>query len=211
MNYNKFTEDLKNSLPEQAIAKDDNLIITPAVSKTKKWRMTQTWYRGGKQNECELYQKHLLEQITKQPCSKTQDRIYRITSEILPCSRPLKRMNNDGLFWTENFDVKQKHNKTVFYFNLKMVCDRGGAQTRTLREVGTFIEFQLEHLVKFPCEDKYFVNILDGNTSREFQTLFEFILTLEKYENIKNKVFIGDMHDFQTWFKNLPMFQTRDE
>jgi hypothetical protein len=210
MDFNKFTEDLKNSLPENTTANHDNLIITPASSQTKDWRKKQPWYHGGKQNECELYQKALLEQITKQPCQKTQDRIYRITYQILPCSNPLKR--NDGIYWTENFDVKQRHNDIEFNFNLKMVCDRGGAQPRTLREgVGHFIEYQLEHLLKFPNEDKYYVNILDGNTSRDFQPLFDFMLSLDKYTNVKNKVFVGDMHEFQKWFKNLPVLQTRDE
>jgi hypothetical protein len=209
MNYNKFTEDLKNSLPDNTTTNHDNLIITPAVSQTKDWRKTQPWYHGGKQNECELYQRQLLEQITQCKCEKTIDRINLETYQVLPSRTPMR--DDDGFEWTEDFDGKQTHNKNTFYFNLKMVCDCGGAQTRSLREVYHFVKAQLKYLIKFNIQDTYFVNILDGNESHRTKKKFDYLLSKETYANVKNKVFVGDMHDFQQWFKNLPILQTRDE
>lgn len=48
------------------------------------------------------------------------------------------------------------------YFNLKFVCDSGGAQTRTLREVYHFIESQMRYLINSNTDNVYFINILDG-------------------------------------------------
>lgn len=55
--------------------------------------------------------------------------------------------NNNGYEWTENFDGLIMKNFSKYYFNLKFVCDVGGAQTRTLREVYHFIKHQMEYLV----------------------------------------------------------------
>ena len=46
--------------------------------------------------------------------------------------------------WSENFDGKIINRSNIFYFNLKFVCDCGGSQTRTLREVYHFIKYQIK-------------------------------------------------------------------
>lgn len=115
---------------------------------------------------------------------------------------------DDGFEWSENFDGKQVHNGNTFFYNLKMVCDCGGAQTRTLREVYHFIKAQLKYIHKFNVQDTYFINILDGNESHRTKHKFAYLLSNEHYSTIKKQVFVGDMYDFQQWFKNL---QPRDE
>ncbi len=35
----------------------------------------------------------------------------------------------------KNFDGKIIKNNNIYYFNLKFICDTGGSQTRTLREI----------------------------------------------------------------------------
>ena len=41
---------------------------------TKDWRKTQNWWKGGKSNECEIYQRNQIQQITNQICKKTNKR-----------------------------------------------------------------------------------------------------------------------------------------
>ena len=44
-----------------------------------------------------------------------------------------------------------------------MVCDKGGAQNRTLGEVYEFIRLQLDHIIKYKPKNTYFINIVDGD------------------------------------------------
>ena len=104
--------------------------ITPASQQTKDWRKQCPWYHGGKHNECEIYQRHLVECITTHPCVKTDIRINLRDKQLYNKKYPMKDV--DGFDYTEDFDgnILDK-----YYINLKMICDAGGAQTRTLREV----------------------------------------------------------------------------
>ena len=106
-------------------------------------------------------------------------------------------INSDGFEWTENFDGKIKRNDKIIRFNLKMVCDDGGSQTRTLREVYHFIQCQLEYILQNNSTNEYFVNVLDGGTSHKNMDKFIYLLNKEQYINIKKYLFIGDLHDFQ--------------
>ena len=63
-------------------------------------------------------------------------------------TRPMKE--EDGYEYSEDFDGSITSNDTKWLFNLKMICDNGGAQTRSLREVYHFIATQLDHLLLFP-------------------------------------------------------------
>jgi len=67
---------------------------------------------------------------------KTDERIHMETMIIQKNKHP------DSFEWTENFDGYIIINDKKYYFNLKFVCDQGGAQTRTLREVYHFIKCQ---------------------------------------------------------------------
>ncbi len=106
-------------------------------------------------------------------------------------------IHSDGFELTENFDGKIKRNDKIVRFNLKMVCDDGGSQTRTLREVYHFIQCQLEYILQNNSTNEYFVNVLDGGPSHKNMDKFIYLLNKEQYINIKKYLFIGDLHDFQ--------------
>jgi hypothetical protein len=172
---------------------------------TKEWRKSQPWYHGGKKNECEKYQREILDdffsmkfndiQSKKTICSKTNYRLNTRTLELKEITNPLK--NLDGFDWTENFDILIEDN---LFINLKFVCEQGGAQTRTLREVAHFIRTQLRYL-KSNVDTKYkFVNILDGDTSSLFMPMFKHIIDHDDYKEVLHKIFVGDMVEFLEWF-----------
>src|SRR3990172_6873249 len=118
--------------------------LSSSIKQTKKWRRGQCWYRGGKHNECEIYQKNMISTITNKDLIRTNERINMETYKIESMCNPLK--SESGFEWTENFDGKQSLNDKVLYYNLKFICDSGGTQTRTLREVYHFVKSQLEYI-----------------------------------------------------------------
>ena len=95
----------------------------PSNLQTKDWRKQQSWYKGGKSNECEILQRMQIQQITGKECPKTTTRINKRTHEMQPLSNPLTRA--DGFDWTEDFDGMQKldgNDGTThkMYYNFKM-------------------------------------------------------------------------------------------
>jgi hypothetical protein len=171
------------------------ILIPSSYYQTKEWRKNRKWYKNGKSNECELYQINLIEKIIKIKLTKTYDRINIENNEII--SNKHSMIKDDGYEWTENFDGLIINNNNKLYFNLKFVCDSGGAQTRTLREVYNFIKNQMEYLIKFNMNNIYFINILDGDTSYYNMNKFNFLINKEKYKHIIKYVFIGSLYDFQ--------------
>jgi hypothetical protein len=173
------------------------ILIPSSYYQTKIWRKKRNWYKNGKYNECEKYQINLIEKIIKTKLLKTHDRINMETNEIISNKNPMK--NDDGYEWSENFDGKIIKTNT-YYYNLKFVCDNGGAQTRTLREVYYFIKHQLDYLkINIEKNDTaiYFINILDGDTSYNNIEKFKFLITKEQYKNVSKYVFIGSLYEFQ--------------
>jgi hypothetical protein len=177
-----------------------NLKITKSEKQSKEWRKKQVWYKNGKHNECEKYQIEIIEKITQKKINKTDERINAENCQIVINKYPIK--HDDGYEYTENFDGIIIHHKK-YYFNLKFVCDSGGAQTRTLREVYNFIKLQLEYLITSKTTKIYFINILDGNTSFNNINKFNYLLNKEKYKNVKKNVFIGDMKQFKNFWITL--------
>lgn len=102
-------------------------------------------------------------------------------------------MNREnGFDWTENFDYTVDLNDIRLFFNLKFICDDGGAQTRSLSsEVYHFIEKQLEYLLFNKDSKLIFINILEGNTSYKHRDKYIYLTNLDKY-----KVFVGDFLEF---------------
>lgn len=175
-----------------------NLRIVPALLQTKDWRNACIWYNNGKHNECELYQKNIINSIMSVPLVKTCVRINVCDYRMERNPSPMKCV--DGFDWTEDFDGFVNENNNNYYFNLKMVCGSGGSQTRTLREVYHFIKSQLEHLLAHPepCT-LYFVNILDGDSCHHAMQKYKYLIELSKYNSIKNRVYIGDLYGFSDW------------
>lgn len=72
-------------------------------------------------------------------------KIYNIdiksTNERIDCEQYLIHLvknifkSKNAFIYTEDFDGKYEFNSNIYYFNLKFVCDKGGSQTRTMREV----------------------------------------------------------------------------
>ena len=173
---------------------NDNIIA--ANFQTKVWRKIQEWYRGGKHNECEKYQKNKLSIMLNIELLKTNDRINMRTKEIVNIAQPNKYEN--GFDYTENFDGIINKNDSTYYLNLKFVCDKGGVQTRTLREVYHFIEAQLIYLSTHNTTNIYFINILDVDTSYNHMDKFNYLINNKEYIHIKKYVFIGSLYEFQT-------------
>ena len=171
------------------------ILIPPSFYQTKIWRKARKWYNNGKSNECEKYQTELIEKITGTILMKTYHRIYMKTYEIINIIHPMKQ--SDGYEYTENFDGLLIKNRNNYYFNLKFICDKGGAQTRSLREVYHFIKYQLLYLIKFNTNNTYFINILDGDESYRNSDKFLYLLNEEEYKEVKNYVFIGSLYEFQ--------------
>lgn len=166
---------------------------------SKDWRKTQEWWKGGKSNECEIYQRKQIEQITNQVCQKSNKRLNIRTMEFREHTNPLT--NPDGFDWTENFDGYQPlPDGRQLYYNLKMICDRGGAQTRSLREVYHFINAQLEFLRLHPEQSIIFINILDGDTSFFQKDKFNYVMNLTENHPLNKKIIIVDMFGFRDWF-----------
>jgi hypothetical protein len=169
-------------------------IIVSSKEQNKDWRKLQDWYKTGKSNECEIYQRNMIELITSEICKKTNERLHIEDIELKTKTHPLK--DEDGFEYTEDFDGLIEKSNIKYYFNLKMICDAGGAQTRTCREVYHFIKTQLKYIKKNNTENVYFINILDGDTSYKHMKQFHFLKN--KYDT--PFVFIGDMNEFQTWW-----------
>ena len=158
------------SAPASASASASVPVPVPSNLQTKDWRKQQSWYKGGKSNECEILQRMQIQQITGKECPKTTTRINKRTHEMQPLSNPLTRA--DGFDWTEDFDGMQKldgNDGAIYnmFYNFKMVCDAGGSQTRTLREVYSFVEAQQQVLLIGNHANVHFINILDGDRTNE--------------------------------------------
>jgi hypothetical protein len=203
INYDKYISQIITIQKYvRAFLKRKCILIPQSYYQTKAWRKTRSWYKGGKSNECEKYQIALIEKITKTTLNKTHTRINMETYEITSTSRPMK--NDDGYEYTENFDGLLIKGTNKYYYNLKFVCDAGGAQTRTLREVYHFIKCQMEYLIKFDANanananaNTYFINILDGDECFHNMDKFLYLLNKEQYKHIQKYVFIGSLYDFQ--------------
>jgi hypothetical protein len=177
-----------------------SVCIVPSYLQTKDWRKKQKWYINGKHNECETYQKSLLLNIItksniKELYFKTYERINLENYEITIMKNPLNE--NNGLEYTEDFDAKiLLKNNNLLYINLKFICDKGGMQTRSLREVYHFVKAQLEYLKKKNNDKIYFINICDGDTCFDFRQYFAYLI------NNKKNCYFFDMHDFRLWFNH---------
>jgi len=172
-----------------------HILIPSSFYQTKDWRKNRKWYKNGKSNECEKFQINLIEKIIVIKLMKTDDRINMNTNKIISKKHPM--INDDDYEWSENFDGLLIKDNNKYYFNLKFVCDKGGSQTRTLREVYHFIKYQMEYLIIFNANNIYFINILDGDTSYNNMNKFKFLINKEKYKKVIKYVFIGSLYDFQ--------------
>ena len=78
----------KNNKQNTKDTKDiaNKLDITSSKEQTKNWRKACNWYKNGKSNECEIYQKTLTKQLIGYIPNKTNDRFYMETKDIMGMS-----------------------------------------------------------------------------------------------------------------------------
>jgi len=193
---------------ETLIVDFEKLFIAGVISseiQNKKWRINQRWYKNGKSNECEKYQLMKLELLINQKIkTKTNLRLNFGSCKLEINKNPLSK--KFGFDYTEDIDGYWEVNQINIYLNLKFICDSGGAQNRSIREVYHFIRLQCEYLLQ---NDGCFVNILDGDTCYKFTYLnynkkasLLDILDEVRYKNIKNRIYIGDTYNFMNWYKS---------
>jgi hypothetical protein len=175
--------------------------IIPSINQTKDWRKSCEWYKDGRRNECEVFQRKSVEKITGLMCVKTTTRINLRTGEMRENASPLT--HNDGFDWSEDFDGKMTNlDGANIWVNLKMVCNSGGSQTRSLREVYHFVEGQLRVLAETnDTPTPMFVNILDGNESHKHSDKFRHLIASVP-NAVRENIFVGDMCEFQQWWSD---------
>jgi len=183
---------------------DAELVLITSNNQTTDWRKAQKWYFNGKKNECEKFQRAVIEYIIKIKCPITYERFDMRNYNIIYKQYPLKEP--DGFEYTEDFDSIVKINTNKYYFNLKFICETGGAQTRSLREVYHFVKCMINYLKiektkKIPITT-YFINILDGKFCYIHKNKFSYLLDIFKDDiNLINKyIFIGDLKEFNNWW-----------
>jgi hypothetical protein len=169
-------------------------MIISSQFQTKEWRKGQKWYKGGKSVECE---KNQLECINVKNIGKCDERINQENYEIEINRYPFSSPN--GYEYTENFDGKINIDEYSVYFNLKFVCGRGGAQTRTLKNVYSFIKYQ--HSIIYKYTNTIFVNILDGDES--FRNMNKFIYLKKNKPYLKYICYVGNLFDFKIWWLKI--------
>jgi hypothetical protein len=178
---------------------------------TKDWRNMQEWYSNGKRNECELFQMKEIQALVGSPIEKTNMRLNLLDFNLHNICNPLN--SKFGLGYTENMDGKTETNGATLYFNLKMICSMGGAQTRSIREVSHFIFAQHQFIKKNLNSKIYFANILDGDCSYKFvygnyengKASLRDIQTLEEFQCCLGRIYIGDLYNFKSWFDGLQL------
>ena len=182
-----------------------NINTISSKYQSKEWR--QRYISGNqKDSSSEKYQRRFVEKITGNTCPKCIDRINHENYEIIPIANPMTKNKTpvpNGFEYTEDFDGKQIYTDRDLYYNFKMCIGSGGGQTRTLREVAHFIEYQLKYNLKHKYNIKYFVNILDGDICYKHYKKYFYILNKEKYKHVKKFVYIGDTYGFIDWFDSI--------
>lgn len=111
---------------------------------------------------------------------------------------------NDGFDWTEDFDGKQEIGDKSVFINLKSVVGTGGSQTRTLRdECYPFIEAQLQYLLNSNNATHHFANIFDGDEAAAKMRMYNYLLGLPEYSEVKSQVYVGDLRGYFSWIQSI--------
>jgi hypothetical protein len=169
------------------------------ITKEKRQEMHGVMRGGASSMAPENYQRKMIEEGTKQPCKKTNKRINLRSKTIEDVSHPNKK--NNGFDYTEDFDGEQSSPSGPVLVNLKCIVGKGGSQTRSLREVYWFAQGQLDYLLVNPVPMR-FANILDGDEASAVIPKFKYLLDLPEYQNVKSRVYVGDLRGYFDWFNS---------
>jgi hypothetical protein len=177
----------------------EGVIAGCLITKEKRQELFGQVAGGAGSRKPEIYQRNKIVEGTGIECPETKMRINLRTNTLKSIAHP--NTKSDGFDYSEDFDGIQSIKDKKVYINLKCVVGKGGAQTRSLREVYWFVEGQLKTLKS--VEDVYFANILDGDEAHSTKSKFEYLLNLPEFEEVKNRVYVGDLKGYFDWFKNL--------
>ncbi len=169
------------------------------ITKEKRQELFGQVAGGAGSRKPEIYQRKKIVDGTGIQCPETNTRINLRTNTLKNIAHP--NTKNDGFDYSEDFDGIQSINDNKIYINLKCIVGKGGAQTRSLREVYWFVEGQLKSLINM--EKVYFANILDGDEAHSTMSKFEYLLNQEEFKSVKNRVYVGDLKGYFDWFKKL--------
>lgn len=156
---------------------------------------------GADSRKMEIYQRAKIEEGTRIPCPKTNMRINLRTNEMEEIAHPNKKDN--GFDYTEDFDGCQTYKANTIYINMKSIVGKGGGQTRSLREVYSFVEGQLNYKKSREPNKIYFANIMDGDEAANTFAKFQYLINLPEFANIKKYVYVGDLKGYFTWLKDI--------
>ena len=166
--------------------------IVPGNKMTKEWR--KAVIAGGNPMggaisvRVEIWQRMCLENITGKSCEKTNLRLNLATSKLKLVPRPSKEP--DEFEWTEDFDGQFYIGETRYLVNFKMIVGKGGAQTRSMREVYHFIKCQEAYLLSSGDRNTVFLNVLDGDSVGAKMNVMRKACS----DDGSRKIFIGDTH-----------------
>jgi hypothetical protein len=153
---------------------------------------------GSDSMKLENYQRYHIVNGTGAGCTRTNMRIDLRDGTLVNMTRLPKK---EKFEYTENFDGIQLLNGKTIYINMKFVSGEGGAQTRTIQNVYSFVKGQLASLLK--GNDVYFANVLDGDKADKSMVCFEYLLSQKEFSSITNRVYVGDLKSYIDWAKNL--------
>jgi hypothetical protein len=177
----------------------DDVIAGCLITKEKRQELFGQVAGGAGSRKPEMYQRQKIKEGTGIECPETNIRINLRTNTMKEIAHPNTHI--DGFDYSEDFDGIQCIKEKKVYINLKCIVGKGGAQTRSLREVYWFVEGQLKSIKSL--ENVYFANILDGDEAHYTISKFEYLLNLPEFADVKNRVYVGDLEGYFEWFKTL--------
>lgn len=180
---------------------NNDIIYGKMITKEKRQELFGKVAGGAGSRSPEIYQCSIIETHTNNLCYKTNMRINLMTNQLQEIAKP--NIYNDGFNYSEDFDGCQIKNEKTIYINLKCIVGKGGAQTRSLREVYWFIRGQLEILQNEDNKNIYFANILDGDEAHFVMSKYIYLMNMYKNDNILSRIFIGNLKDYITWYQDL--------
>ena len=155
---------------------------------------------NGKSIRFEIWQRDMIEIYTRTSCHKSNN--IRIHEEDYTLCNP-SNLGSKRLRYTENFDGIQEFGENTVYINLKMICESGGAQARSIKDVYGFVKSQMEFIDTIHNTGNiYFANILDGEYASSFYNEFELLITKDGLtDSYAQRIYVGDLKGYIEWLK----------
>ena len=171
------------------------------ITKDKRHELFGQVAGGSGSREPEEFQRAKIQEGTGVACVKTKMRINLRTNTLKDIAHPNK--HEDGFDYSEDMDGLQTIGGKTIYINLKCIVGKGGAQTRSLREVYWLVEGQLRFLLSQPEGSICFANILDGDEAAATFPKFQYLLGLPEFATVMKKIYVGDLKGYFAWLTTV--------